>query len=436
MDAAWLDVREQTLAPMQRRAWIERPRGHSKTTDIAISVLYALLHTEAQGILAAADKDQAALIVQAMRRVAAVNQLEGLIWAKGHVSSTTGSTVTVMAADASTSWGILPDFVICDEVCHWTNFEFWTSLYSSAGKKETCVLVCLSNAGVGYDWQWQLRENARNSEDWYFNSLDGPQAPWITERMLEEQRKMLPGPVFARLWLNQWQSSDGEYLSLDECRACCDSTLSIQAKGSRPFRYVAVLDYAEKIDLTAGCIAHWDHDRRQVIIDRLDVVKPTPNRPTPVKWVESWIHQTERLFGPHVQFVIDDWQLLALCQEWSARYWIERIPFHGGATNQILAQHLRQQVLTRQIAWYPGCGEIPTDDGTEDTLETELSQLLVRQTPGGMYRFENRSDGRSHDDRSFVVGIASLQLGQQDQTPGFCIITPPAKDGSIRPIPL
>lgn len=369
-----------------------------------------------------------------MQRLARWNDLDGLTWARNRVSSTTGTGVEVMAADAASSWGILPDFVICDEVCHWTNREFWQSLYSSAGKQEHCILVCLSNAGVGYDWQWDLRQNAQANPDWYFHSLDGPQAPWITEQMLAEQRAMLPGPVYARLWLNEWQAGDGEYLSLEEARACCDPSLRPQTHGDHRTQYLGVIDYAEKHDLTAAAIAHYDAARRRVVIDRMDVVKPSPLRPTPVAWVEAWMHRAARNFAG-IEFVIDDWQLLALCQRLSAQYLIERIAFHSGHTNQVLAQHLRQQVLTRQIAWHPECGRVPRDDGVEDTLETELSQLVTRQTAAGFYRFESRSDGRSHDDRSFVVGMASLTLSDRDNTPTFALMQEPLANGTFAPMP-
>ncbi|HVJ85014.1 MAG TPA: hypothetical protein VM452_05170 [Caulifigura sp.] len=51
-----------------RRAWLERPRGHSKTTDIAVQLLWILLASRrpVNGLVAAADFEQAQLVLRAM----------------------------------------------------------------------------------------------------------------------------------------------------------------------------------------------------------------------------------------------------------------------------------------------------------------------------------------------------------------------------------
>jgi hypothetical protein len=37
----------------------------------------------------------------------------------------TGSRLTIISSDVNSSWGILPDFVICDELCHWPKPDMW-----------------------------------------------------------------------------------------------------------------------------------------------------------------------------------------------------------------------------------------------------------------------------------------------------------------------
>src|SRR5207237_6249036 len=69
-DFAALDPAWQQLAGFDvegtpiRRAWQERPRGHSKTADLAVMTAWALAFAlrPIRGIAAAADKDQAALL--------------------------------------------------------------------------------------------------------------------------------------------------------------------------------------------------------------------------------------------------------------------------------------------------------------------------------------------------------------------------------------
>ena len=58
----------------------------------------------------------------------------------------------------------------------------------------------------------QVREAARTAKDWYFSRLDGPVASWISEKLLDEQRRMLPPAAYARLWDNVWSSGEGDAL--------------------------------------------------------------------------------------------------------------------------------------------------------------------------------------------------------------------------------
>ncbi len=149
------------------------------------------------------------------------------------VNRRTGSRLDMLSSDVNSSWGHLPDFVICDELCHWPHPDLWYSLCSSAAKKPACVLTVLTNAGHGTGWQWTVRETARTAPDWHFSSLHGSCAPWITAAALDEQRRLLPPGVFARLWMNEWQHSAGGFVTLEEAEACRDGTLSMQSRGGR-----------------------------------------------------------------------------------------------------------------------------------------------------------------------------------------------------------
>ncbi len=323
--------------------------------------------------------------------------------------------------------GALPDFVVCDELCHWPRPDLWHSLLSSAAKQAHCVLTVLTNAGIGRGWQWDVREHARHDPAWYFSSLEGPQAPWITQHWLDEQRALLPLPVYERLWLNNWQHSDGEFITLAEAEACRDAALTRQEWGRPSRAYVAVVDYAEKHDLTVGCVCHREGPR--VVVDRMDVVQPAPARPTPVQWVDDWIAVIARQF-PHVQFVIDPHQLVGTIQRLQHRHDIIRFEFLAGTANHDLAVTLRQHLLERRVAWYPGCGQIPTAERRDD-LETELASLLLKQSASGRVRIDHHRDGVHHDDRSFALGAACLHLSRAPMVPDFLQITPPTHAGGF-----
>ncbi len=457
LDPTWqrlaLKIRRSRASTNNRRlvnrAYIERPRGHSKTTDMAVQLAWILQNARqpVAGLAAAADKDQARLILQALERLARQNE-----WLLGDLKFTqesarntrTGSKLTVISSDVGSSYGALADFIVCDELCHWKESGLWNSLFSTAAKKPNCVLTILTNAGIGRGWQWDVREHARTSPEWYFSSLDGPQAPWITDAWLAEQQALLPGPIFRRLWLNEWQHSDGEFVTLAEAEACRDETLSYQSHGRRSVAYVAAIDYAEKHDLTVGCVCH--RENGVIVVDRMDVVRPLPDRPTPVAWVEDWLREVGQNF-PGVRFVIDQYQLVSVIQRWQGRHAIQRFEFRGGAGNHELAMALRQLILGRQVRWYPGCGailsegvagahraaEAPDDRGSReqsnDTLESELASLLLRQSPSGRVRIDHIKDGQHHDDRTFALGVCCLELSGCDDA--FISITAPTADGGF-----
>jgi len=196
------------------RAYLERPRGHDKTTGLAVMASWALISSKRRlsGVAAAASKDQARLLRDAIARLVELNGwLSDLLEVQSYrvVNRRTGSQLEIISADATTSWGLLPDFVLVDELAVWPDGqaqELWQSLFSAAAKRALCVLVVISNAGfgMGRSWNWNVREAARADEEWYFSRLDGPQASWITPRRLAAQERMLPPPVYRRVWLNEW----------------------------------------------------------------------------------------------------------------------------------------------------------------------------------------------------------------------------------------
>ncbi len=443
LDPAWLelagriDPREASASEPLRRAYIERPRGHSKTSDTAIQVAWILLAAVSgvRGLAAAADREQARLLADAIHKLAMANPelCRGLSFVENQVrNKTTDSRFDVISSDIKSSWGMLPDFVICDELCHWKKAELWQSLISSAAKNPRCLVIVLTNAGIGQGWQWDIREHARLSEKWHFSSLQGPQAPWITEAWLAEQKSLLPGPVFERLWLNIWQHSDGQFVTLAEAEACRDDHLSYQQEGRRHVPYVAAIDYAEKQDYSAICVCHREGDI--LIVDRMQAIKPTPTRRTPVQWIEDQIEEIAAAF-PQVTFVVDPYQLLHTIQRFGERFDIRRFDFARETGNHRIALVLQQLILERRIRWYAGCGQAQTIDGhpldIRDDLETELASLLLRQSVTGRFRIDHLRDGLHHDDRAFVLGVACLQLLEEAPTIATLEMSPPGLDGGF-----
>lgn len=433
LDAAWRAVAgvvpRAAASDGVRRLWVERPRGHAKTADMAVQLAWALLFAKRplRGVAAAADREQANLIADAVRTLAASNPgvCDGLRFRQNTIENpANGSRLDLISSDIASSFGLTPDFVICDELSHWPSEGLWHSLASAAAKKPHCLLAVLTNAGVGRGWQWQVREAARTRPEWYFSTLDGPQAPWIKASDLEEQRAILPASVYDRLWNNRWQDAAGDFLTAAEVAACRDERLAERSRGRAGVRYVAAIDYAEKQDLTAAVLLHREADR--LVVDRLDVAVPKADAPTLVSWVEDWIIRTATAF-PAVTFVIDEHQLVGTMQRFGRRHHFIRFPFAGGKGNHELALTLRRLIVHRQLAWYAGCGARPDDPA--DDLETELASLVLRQSSSGRVRFDHPSGG--HDDRAFALAAAAWQATSQSATADLWQVTSSQQAGLL-----
>jgi hypothetical protein len=429
LDPAWLLLAGRSESGGIRRVYLERPRGHSKTTDMAVQVAWILQYaTQAvRGLAAATDREQGQLLHTAVAQLSRRNPhlCPDLVAVQNIVKHRrTGSELRIISSDVNSSWGQLPDFVICDELCHWPRPDLWYSLCSSAAKTPHCALVVLTNAGVGQGWTWQVREVARTSADWYFHTLDGPQAPWITPQALQEQQRLLPPAVYARLWENRWQQTAGEFVSRAEAAACCDPSLTCQLRGQPGRQYYAAIDYAEKHDRTVGVVVHPAGER--IIVDRMDVAVPSPDQPIPVSWVEEWIGDMAQRFTP-VRFVVDEYQLLSVLQRSKGRYDLHRFDFAGSRGHHALALLLRQLILERRVVWYPGCGAVSSEP--RDDLETELANLVVRQVQGTRVRIDHRREPGCHDDRAFALGAACLEVCRQHSPDDWWTITPPTAEG-------
>lgn len=424
--------------PVKTRFWLQRPRGHSKTSDTATSItwlLWAGLYRK-NGIGFAEDKKQAALLYEAMDKLRAHNPWlnERLRYYRSAtqtqvVNVQTGSSIEIWSSDVASSWGIIPDFVIVDEITHWTNQELWTSVFSSWTKREG-LLAVLCNAGWGRDWRWEIKLNAMKHRRWYHASREGAIATWISQEALAEQKACLPPAEYGRLWLNMWQETGGEFVTLEEAMACRDPALPLRDRTPADgWPFIASVDYAPKHDRTVGTVLHQEADR--LIVDRMDVICPTATKQaTRVEWVDQWCDNVrERFGGKHgqVYFVFDEYQLLGTIQRLEEVAFVHKFDFESGNGNWRMGMALRLFIIHQKIRWYgpdvtdsedqrPTCGLILDQHGApiktpleRDDLEIELASLVVKPYANGKrWRFDHLQDGVHHDDRAYSLGAAVL----------------------------
>ena len=428
-------------APPVARVWLERPRGHSKTADTAVQLAWVLRFARrpVRGVVAAADKDQANLVRAALADLIRANPaVLGTLKAGADrvTNPANGAALAVISGDVGSSYGLTPDFIVCDELCHWPDGGLWHSLLSSAAKTPECLLIVLTNAGWGRDWRWRAREAARTRPGWRFRRLPGPCAPWVTPEALAEQRALLPAPVFGRLWLNEWQAGGAAaFFTPAEVAACEDAALVPHPAGRPGVRYAAGVDYGEKRDRTACCVAHVEPRTGRVVVDRLDAAAPAPDRPVPVAWVEAWVKDCAAKY-PGVRVVLDEYQLAGLAQRLAGRVRVERFAFAAGRGNDDLARALRAAVYAGRLAFRPGTGAIAGGGSqTGDTPETndlaaELRALELVERPGGRVRFDHPPGG--HDDRAFALSLAVWALADDRPAgPEPLHVTPPDPGGGF-----
>lgn len=312
--------------PATNRVYLERGRGHSKTTDLAVLCCWALAFATRpiKGYAFAADKDQAGLLKDAMATIVRLNPWlalllevqKGLVLniAKGHPGN--GARLDIFTSDVASSYGILPDFIVADELTHWEgDGSLWHSIISSAAKRSNCLLTVIANAGFVDSWQWQVREAARTSDDWIFSRLDGPVASWFTPERLAEQRKMLPAIAYERLWNNNWTTGGGDALTPQVIEAAFIDglqPLSARLPGSS---YVAGVD----LGLTRDCAAvvvlavpsGGGAGKIRMVHNKL--WRPTPGTKINLLDVQRHLLQLDEAFG--LEFVgFDPWQMEHLAQ--------------------------------------------------------------------------------------------------------------------------
>jgi phage terminase large subunit-like protein len=422
LDPALKRAAGRSTKTAKMRAYLERPRGHSKTTDLAVTAVWALAFATRplRGYCYAADQDQAALLKQAMETVLRLNPWLGDILevqknqvanvAKGHPGQ--GGTIRIETSDVGSSFGILPDIIIADEVTHWQgDGSLWHSLISSAAKRSNCLLVVISNAGFVDSWQYGVREAARTDEAWIFSRLDGPQASWLTPERLAEQRRMLPAVAYARLWLNCWSSGGGDALTEQDINAAFLDGLAPMTGTEPGFIFCGGLDLGLTRDCAALVVLGIPEGGRsgRIRLAHNRLWRPTLGRKIDLMEVERHILEVDRQFGlENVAF--DPWQAELMAQRLEAdtghrsrnarrlfgnKPRMREVP-PTGANVREQATLIIESFTDRRFQFYP-C----------EPLKQDLQKLRVEERSYGV-RLTSPRDSDGHGDTFSAFALALL----------------------------
>jgi phage terminase large subunit-like protein len=417
---------------------LERPRGAGKTSDIATSTTFALFASRRKliGVVAAADTDQAALLRDAVDKLVRLNPwLTKFIDVQRNVivNPHTGSTLTIISSDAASSFGLTPDFVVCDEVTHWKKRDLWDSLLSSAAKRANALLLVICNAGYMDSWQWETRELIRQDPRWYFHQLQ-TLPRWLSAESLDEQRRLLPPKVYARLWLNRWASGGGD--ALEEADILASLTQAAPLTKAEPgYVYVAGLDLGLTRDASAlvilgkhvGYSERVPRRRRQRVISSkmralidvgvfdapadepdYEVVFHPPTGRLRVAAARIW-----RPEGKKVELEPIENEIVALNEAfglsavgvdpWQAEYMMQRLTKRGITTEPVVfvPQNLQSMAQSTMEAY----GNRLIDMHDEPDLLADLRALRIVEKSYGI-RLDSPRGNRGHGDTATALAIA------------------------------
>jgi hypothetical protein len=432
-DAAAILTDPEATPPTPRMHFVTRPRGGSKTTDLAAICLAVLLtqapsHSTSHAY--ARDKDQAALLLSALTALAHRSGLAGLLdlttW--GATVKTTGARLVVESADAASAYGHLPYFVVVDEVAQWPTTRgartLWEAIVSGLPKRKDSRLVVLTTAGDPAHWSQQIITGARSSTRWRVSETPGP-LPWADPDDLAEQRRLLPASAYARLHLNQWTASEDRLTDPDDLAACVTHSGTLEPDPAQS--YVIGLDLGLKNDRTVLTVCHATTDPAtgtgtglatasgspggvRVVLDRLQVMAGSKSSPVQLADVEAITYEASRTYGG-APVRVDPWQAAGLAQRLRARgLTVQEWTFTPASIGR-MAMNLHLLLRERRLA-------LPDDD---ELLE-ELANVRLRETTPGVYRMDH--DSGHHDDRAVSLGLAALALTEKPST-GRGLVTVP-----------
>ncbi len=375
--------------PKHQHAYLERPRGHSKTGDAGTECVTELVlgPPGRQLYAAAADEDQARLLLDDVRGKFARNpRLSPLATIKKNqiVMKRGGATLTILAADAPSSYGLRPDLIIVDELAEWKKRDLWDALWTATGKRPHCRLIGISTA----DWDktgiaWEVRAIAEREADWYFSSR-GQCASWIKPSWLQQQQRTLPAHVYKRLHENLWVDGAGAFFTSEEIDAI------FQAIPVGPGTYTIGLDVGLSRDRTVIALLRVDAATGLVCIDLLVTYVPPTGRKVDLQEVEQAVAELSQRYQAPVAY--DTWQAVLLGQRLEAQG-LPTIPYTFTAeSRRKLFGSLLDLVRTGALRSRP-----------HDELRRELLGLDVQETASG-WRVDHKT-GR-HDDHVVAVALA------------------------------
>jgi hypothetical protein len=396
--------------------FLTRGRGGSKTSDLAacaIAVMLVQADPYAQLFAVAADKDQAALLIDSIRGFAdrnpavgdAIEVLSFEVRVRG-----TGIRLRALAADAAGAYGLRPYFTIIDELAWWSDTrssqQLLDAMLTAAGKTNG-RLVILTTAGDPTHFAYTLLQHAYADPLWHVHEVPGP-IPWLDPARVAEQERGRSRAVYERLILNKWTPAEDRLANRDDLEQC--ATLD----GSQPpqvgRQYAIGLDIGITNDRSCLCVCHVEQPsgsaqpQSVVVLDDIQTWQGERGNPVQLAEVKETAYQKSRLYR-NAQLIADPYQAVGILQDLRARgVRVEQFNMSAGSNGQ-LASVLYQLIRNRALA-------LPADEALLD----ELARVRIRESLPGVLRLDH--DPGRHDDRAIALALAATWLLEHPPKPG------------------
>ena len=393
-----------------RRTFLIRGRGMSKTTDLAgfaLASLVADAPARSRSYAFAVDQDQAGLLLDALAGfVARTPGLAGAVEVGARQVSvrSSGASLTVMAADGASAFGLRPWLTVCDEVAAWPDTRnyrtLWSAIESGVPKVADGRLVVITTAGSPVGLGHKVFETAESSEHWRVLARPGP-APWWTEADVAATKAGLTEPEYRRLILCQWVAAEDALVDPEDVRACLRQRPRVLVP-RQGVRYVAALDIGTRRDLTALAVAHSETvDRgRRTVVDLVRWWRPSEGRRVDLAEVQA-----------EVQKVCHDYRAPLRFDRMQAEQMVQALIRSGVRTKEFAFNQQTTNDLARRlyVALRDRAIELPGDD---EVTEQFVNTRLVENRPGFL-KLDNPVG--QHDDIPTAVGMCLVAL--QDDAP-------------------
>ncbi len=399
-----------------RRHVVLRGRGMSKTTDVA-GLALALLLAEApplsKSYVFAADGEQAALTMDALRGLADRSSLASMVelGARSVTVKDTGATLDVMTSDGASAYGLRPWLCIVDELPMWPSTSnhraLWAAIVSATAKVPGARLVVIGTAGSPVGLGHDVYELAvSHPEHWRVVTRPGP-SPWWSHEDVEATRASLTPAEYRRLILCEWAEGDD---NLTDPQAVADAVRP--ADPVLPYSpsagpYVLTLDVGTRRDLTAVVVAHSERRPagRVVVIDRVVTWRPSRQSGGRVDLaeVQDAVERLAREYHAPVHFDRMQAEMLTTNLQHQGIITHEYVFSSAGANK--LARSLYIALRDRALS-------IPDDPELIDGLN---STRMVETGPGTV-KLQNPVG--HHDDTAVVAGMAVALLTERSDVRG------------------